>query len=85
MCNNNELYAAIQDGDIIKVREFIANGYSVKDIPYYVIVTALHNGHNKMVEYLQMCTHILLDDLSEELNKSMDIIENINSQYTNNK
>jgi len=75
MCDNNELYAAIQDGDIIKVREFIANGYSVKDIPYYVIVTALHNGHNKMVEYLQMCTHILLDDLSEELNESMDIIE----------
>jgi len=75
MCDNNKLHAAIQDGDMIKVREFIAKGYSVKDIPYYVIVTALNNGHNKMVQYLQMCIHILLDDLSEELNESMDIIE----------
>jgi len=81
MCDNNELYAAIQDGDMIKVREFIANGYSVKDIPYHVEVTTLSNGHTNVVEYLQMCIHILLDDLSDELGKSMDIIEAVNNSY----
>lgn len=75
MCNNNEFHLAIQDGDMVKVREFIANGFNVKDIPYYVVIRALSNGHTNMVEYLQMCIHILLDDLSEELNESIDIIE----------